>query len=333
MTVYADFIRLVGPSGYSPNGVLASIPASGVMYVRCPAGLAVEKLDWLLQGNRNHGYQFFRCEEIPASLATVTISGWLNTETILIMGQTYTGATSTTTWSTNGISIAGADDVDAGLLQKAINGGKVVTCASVQAGDTVTVNGKVYTAHATTTTVANREFAMNGGTNALVAAELATCLSNGTYGNTECTTTQGAATGEVLIATTADPDTYPTVTSSTSRLAVSSIGQTYIYAERSSNVLTLKWRASLVNRYVRKAPFFYTGKTGTATTHAAFTDELLKSLQEEAAAVTGKTDNSTKAGAIYTQTLNGAPDGYLAVTNSDGSNPMITRVAAYRVPF
>ena len=328
----ADFIKLVGPSGYTPNGVLASVPASGLMYVRCPAGPAIEKLDWLLQGNKNHAYQFFRCPEIPSSLASVVISGWLNTETILIMGNTYTGATSTTTWSTKGISIAGTDEADATLLQKAINGGTLLTLASVLAATTVTIDGVTFTAHASTTTVANREFRMNQ-TDTLDAAELVTCINDSTYGVSGVVATLGAATGEILLQHTASYDTRPVATASAGTIAVSTVGETYICADRSTNTLTLRWRDSLVNRLAGISPLFFTAKTGTATTHAAFTDTLLTYLQADGAQVTGKTDNSTSAGAVYTQTINGADEGFLAVTNSDGSNPLIARVGAYRIPW
>ena len=52
---------------------------------------------------------------------------------------------------------------------------------SVAANDTVTVNGLTFTAHATTTTVANREFAASGS-NSADATELTTCINDPTYG-------------------------------------------------------------------------------------------------------------------------------------------------------
>lgn len=337
MSLRADYIKLLGPSGFSQEGVLASIPASGVCYVVCKAGPAIEKIDWVLQANRNHSYQLFRMLAIPSSLASVVIGSLANTETILIQGNTYTGATSTTTWSTGGISVAGTDAADATLLQKAINGGTVVTLASVEAGDTVVVTDATgtthtLTAHADTTTEANGEFSISG-TDAQDAGELVKCVT-GDYALSGITVTQGAATGEVLFQTTADYDSYPDVESSNgTRLAVSTIGHTYLCADISSATLTLRWRDALVDRLIGNCPSFFTAKTGTATTHAAFTDTLLTSLQAEAAQVTGLTDNSTTGGQVYTQTLNGAPFGVLAVTNADGSNANIVRVSAYKVPF
>lgn len=56
-----------------------------------------------------------------------------------------------------------------------------VTLTTVLAGATLTVNGLVFTAHATTTTVANREFAING-TDTTDATNLVTCLNDPVYG-------------------------------------------------------------------------------------------------------------------------------------------------------
>lgn len=56
-----------------------------------------------------------------------------------------------------------------------------VTLTTVSAGDTLTVNGLVFTAHATTTTVANREFSV-AGTDTNDAVNLVTCLNDPVYG-------------------------------------------------------------------------------------------------------------------------------------------------------
>jgi len=133
------------------------------------------------------------CDAVTLACASVT-----NTQTLIINGVTYTAATSTTTWSTRGYSIAGADSADAVLLCKAINGGPYATLASVAAGQTITVNGLTFTAHTSTTTAANREFSI-AGTDTQDAGELVTCLNDATYGIAPYVATLGAATGEVLI--------------------------------------------------------------------------------------------------------------------------------------
>ena len=133
------------------------------------------------------------CDAVTLALAT-----FANTQTLIFNSTTYTAATSTTTWSTRTVSIAGTDAADALLLCKAINGGTIVTLSGVTAGQTVTVGGLTFTAHGTTTTAANREFSI-AGTDTQDAGELVTCLNDATYGIGPAVATLGAATGEVLI--------------------------------------------------------------------------------------------------------------------------------------
>ncbi len=56
-----------------------------------------------------------------------------------------------------------------------------ITLATFLATGTITINGLVFTAHASTTTVADREFSI-GGTDTQDAAELVTCVNDATYG-------------------------------------------------------------------------------------------------------------------------------------------------------
>lgn len=180
------------------------------------------------------------CDAVTLTLASVT-----NGQTVIFNGVTYTAATSTTTWSTRSYSIAGNDAADALLLCKAINGGPYVTLTNVSAGDTVTVNGLVFTAHSTTTTAANREFSISG-TDAQDAAELVTCLNDATYGIGPYVATQGAGTGQVIIQ---PPTLYPcaaypraTVSSSNgTRIAVANLAAAPdVIATVANNVITLK---------------------------------------------------------------------------------------------
>jgi len=66
-----------------------------------------------------------------------------------------------------------------------------LTLTSVLAGDKVTINGLVFTAHADTTTPANREFDISG-TDSQDATELATCINHATYGVPGLTATPAA---------------------------------------------------------------------------------------------------------------------------------------------
>jgi hypothetical protein len=139
------------------------------------------------------------CDAVTLALATVT-----NTQTLIINGMTYTATTATTTWSTRNYSIAGTDPQDAALLLKAINGGPYVTLAGCAQADWVRVNGLTFTAHATTTTAANREFSI-AGTDTQDATELVTVLNDATYGIAPYVATQSSA-GEVIIQ---PPTGYP----------------------------------------------------------------------------------------------------------------------------
>ena len=56
-----------------------------------------------------------------------------------------------------------------------------ITLATVLATETIIVNGLTFTAHADTTTVADREFSISGSDTA-DAAELVTCINDATYG-------------------------------------------------------------------------------------------------------------------------------------------------------
>lgn len=67
-----------------------------------------------------------------------------------------------------------------------------LTLATVLAGDKVTINGLIFTAHTDTTTPANREFSISG-TDDEAAAELATCINDPTYGVPGVTATPAAA--------------------------------------------------------------------------------------------------------------------------------------------
>jgi len=76
-----------------------------------------------------------------------------------------------------------------------------LTLATVLAGHTVTINGLVFTAHATTTTPALREFSIAGGTDTLDAIELAIVINDVTYGVPGVTATPVAAVVTLSVTT------------------------------------------------------------------------------------------------------------------------------------
>ena len=66
--------------------------------------------------------------------------------------------------------------------------------ATVLNTHTIVINGLTFTAHTDTTTVANREFAIDGGNDTLDGDELVTCLSDPVYGVPGVTATNNAGT-------------------------------------------------------------------------------------------------------------------------------------------
>lgn len=86
-----------------------------------------------------------------------------------------------------------------------------VTLATFLADGTITINGLVFTAHATTTTVANREFDISGNDTA-DAAELVSCINDATYGVPGVTASNAA--GVVTLISTDPGATVITIASS-----------------------------------------------------------------------------------------------------------------------
>lgn len=76
-----------------------------------------------------------------------------------------------------------------------------VTLATFTAGSTIVINGLTFTAHATVTTVANREFSI-AGTDTQDAVQLVTCINDATYG-VPGVTASSAAGVVTLVATNA----------------------------------------------------------------------------------------------------------------------------------
>lgn len=84
---------------------------------------------------------------------------------------------------------------------------QTLTLASVQAADEVTINGVTFTAHASTTTPADREFSV-GGNDAADAAALAACINDADYGVPNVT---AAVNSNVVTLTSGEP-VYTAVT-------------------------------------------------------------------------------------------------------------------------
>lgn len=91
-----------------------------------------------------------------------------------------------------------------------------LSCIGVLAADTVTINGITFTAHATTTTVASRQFSI-AGTDIQDAAGLVTCINDATYGVSGVTAS--SSTRDVHLQAV-NPITFTLTSSNSTRLPV-----------------------------------------------------------------------------------------------------------------
>jgi len=101
-----------------------------------------------------------------------------------------------------------------------------LTLATVLADDVVTINGLTFKAHATTTTVANREFSISGADTA-DAVELCVCINDATYGVPGITATNNA--GVITLVSTVPGATLITVTGAAATITVATTkAQAYV---------------------------------------------------------------------------------------------------------
>ena len=117
--------------------------------------------------------------------------------------------------------MSGNQAAELASLVLAINHSQNVTCATAVAGDTVTINGLVFTGHADTTTEANREWDIADDNAA--AAALVTCINDATYGVPGVT---ARATGAVVfLYRDSEADSIALSSSNSTRLAcVTTVG-------------------------------------------------------------------------------------------------------------
>jgi len=152
-----------------------------------------------------------------------------------------------------------------------------ITLATFAAGSTVTVNGLVFTGHASTTTVANREFTI-AGDNTADAAALAVCINAATYGVPGVTAT--SALGVVTLE--CDSDAYvlnmeteaSTATLASTATTFATTAGTYEYALRSDTeaVAGIDWRTSSAYPWKRLKTSRYDVERDSETTYLRFHD-------------------------------------------------------------
>ena len=139
----------------------------------------------------------------PASLATATATGAYfdmrhHRQAVVVFTSGAAAAAATVACQLREATDAagtGAQDLAGAVatITANVKASKVtLTLATVLAADAVTINGLVFTAHATVTTPANREFSISGSDTADAAA-LASVINDATYGVPGVTATASGA--------------------------------------------------------------------------------------------------------------------------------------------
>ena len=113
--------------------------------------------------------------------------------------------------ATKGIPTTAAQEALATITANALVTEMTITLATFLVDGVITINDLDFTAHATTTTPANREFSIAGTTDTDDAAELVTCINDATYGVPGITAT--SALGVVTLVSTEPGETVITVSS------------------------------------------------------------------------------------------------------------------------
>lgn len=104
-----------------------------------------------------------------------------------------------------------------------------IALATVLAADAITINGLVFTAHATVTTVANREFSISGD-NTVDGDELCVCINDPTYGVPGVTAVN--VTGTITLVSTIPGETLITAVSAAATFTVvTTKAQAYVSIE------------------------------------------------------------------------------------------------------
>lgn len=147
------------------------------------------------------------------SEATITLASVVAGDTVTVGGLIFTAHANTTTKANREFAINGDDTADVTELIScildptdgvpnvaAVNASTKLTLVSVAAGDSLIINGLTFTAHANTTTKANREFAISG-TDTADAYQLVLCINDPTYGVPGVTASNSGGTIKLLSAT------------------------------------------------------------------------------------------------------------------------------------
>ncbi len=161
--------------------------------VKIDVGLVSQALD-----NTNATGKYHSLKDYRSALAILSGGAMAATKTTKIELLQAKDAAGT---EAKGIPTTADQEATAEITANALVTELTVTLASVLADETITINGLVFTAHATVTTPANREFSISGDDTA-DAAELVTCINDATYGVPGVTASNA---GAVITLVSTDP--------------------------------------------------------------------------------------------------------------------------------
>ena len=126
-------------------GKIATIPASGTIYVRCEAGQDVGSVAWQVKADKTHAIQLYRART-KVNGATITLAAATrvdDTDTFTLNGLTYTAESTAgdAAWASRKWKSGGTDEeADAAQLAALINADyAVLVDGSVTVGDKVTI--------------------------------------------------------------------------------------------------------------------------------------------------------------------------------------------------
>jgi len=297
-------------------GLIGTIPASGLLYVRCPTG-AAGRLDWYVKCDKANVVQLYRTRSIVDSV-TLDVSGnaMANTETITFNGLTFTAHTDTNVRATRQYAIDGIGTADAVELAAAINYGTALTVTACDLGETIIVTGvggstQTYTG-AAAEDLAARSFTRTNA--ATAAASIARCINRDTA--TSGVTAVVSDGAEVALTNTAS--TAIAVTNALGHITVTNYGVPGVTATPVAGIVTVVPTTATVLQ----------AATGTAAGHCTVTHTTLASLIRHGAATTNAAGDTTTAGLFYEQVARKWPHCYLGITNSDAGAAATVTVKA-----
>lgn len=164
------------------------------------------------ENNTNVTGRFFPMKDFTKAMAILTAGALAASKVVTL--ELFEGVSAA---GTGGVLIAGAT---ATLTANSLVTKATAALVSMLAGQTLTINGLVFTAHATTTTPANREFSVSGDDTA-DSVELASCINDPVYGCPGITAV--AVTGTITLTATESGETLITLAASDATVTLATV--------------------------------------------------------------------------------------------------------------